>query len=212
MPDKKAKTWVVVQYDNRPLDADTEFLRQKNMEYCERHGYKYIFITRHYNLPPYWIKVKIVRDLLNKTDCIGVLWLDTDAVVHRPEISLNSLLQKGKSFYYAPDRPAWKTIFNAGVWFILNNRAGHTIMDYWMGAYEPEYWNEKGGKWKTVGPWAGYTYEQGAFIKLIKPLVNEHLYQFPWKVLQSEKPFDESFVLHFAAEHKKAIPDYVASQ
>jgi hypothetical protein len=75
---------------------------QMNRTYAERHGYDFIFRTSLPQFddshPPYWAKIKMVRDALNarrdgqyQYEC--VLWLDTDACVppnnhHRPLRSL----------------------------------------------------------------------------------------------------------------------------
>ena len=206
---KMKKTWAVVQYDNRPLQNIYKVLQQHNINYCKKYGYKYFFISEKYELPPYWIKVKIVQEILKTNKYKGVLWLDMDAVIHDTNISLDSLLIKGKSFYYAPDRPEWNTPFNAGVWFVLNNKIGNAIVDSWINTYKPEYWMEKNGKWITNGPWAGITYEQGSFIHYIKPIYMKYINEFPWHFLQSHEPSEKSFILHFAVNYKRFIQKYI---
>jgi hypothetical protein len=206
---KNKRKWAVVQYDNRPLPLNYKALQNINRKYCAHNGYKYIFIKEEMNIPPYWRKVKIVQDLLKSNKYKGIFWLDTDAVIHNMEISLDDLLVENKHFYYAPDRPRWITSFNAGVWFVLNTDIGKQIMDEWMKVYNKDDWMQVDGLWKTSGRWAGPTYEQGAFIKYVKPYIKNYIHMFPWFFMQTNIPSKEAFVLHFAANHKREIPAYL---
>jgi hypothetical protein len=81
----------------------------------------------------------------------------------------------------------------------------------WMNTYNPAYWKLINNKWVTKGPWAGYTYEQGAFIYFIKPKISQYIHEFPWTFLQSHIPDTSSFILHFAANYKNHIPNYITT-
>ena len=203
--------WAIAQFDNRPLKAEFKILQARNKEYCRLHGYKYIFSDDDLGLPPYWTKVKMVQNLLKTGLYAGVLWLDIDAVVHNLLIRLEDLVLADKCFYYASDPPGNWTHFNAGSWFVTAGVDGERIMDAWMGGYSPAEWRcGKTGKWRTDGPWAGITYEQGSFTKKVLPLFKEVTVHYPWFFLQGRNPERlEAFVLHFMWHHKDMIPYYI---
>jgi hypothetical protein len=200
-------SWAIVQYDNRPLDDASKALLALNKKYCDTHGYTHIFETKTYDLPPYWIKVKLVQEHLHAYK--GIMWLDTDAVVHDQSTPLDAMLN-GKTMYYAPDCPRWHSKFNAGVWLIQNTVHGHSIMNSWMNSYSPYDWKMENGKWTTSGPFAGPTYEQGAFEKYIKPRFENHMHVFPWPILQSYEVCPETFTMHFAGDYTDThLPIYL---
>lgn len=59
------KPWALVQYDDRPIPNYYQKLIDVNKEYCMKYGYEHILKTEPIDLPPWWIKVQICRDLLN---------------------------------------------------------------------------------------------------------------------------------------------------
>jgi galactosyl transferase GMA12/MNN10 family len=202
-------TWAVVQYDNRPLTDDFLALQKRNKEYCRVHGYKYIFVRRAINMPVYWIKVRLVQQLLETRLYKGVLWLDMDAVIHNIGMSLDGFVVPGKAFYYSTDPPDWGAKFNAGVWLVLGTAVGRHIMKSWFESYDERDWVLRRGKWTTAGQWAGPVYEQGSFVENVMPIYEPHLRKIPWRVLQDYVPAAETFVLHFAGpERKKFIRSY----
>lgn len=205
------KPWLIVQYDNRHIQDEYVRLIDLNKQYCKRHDYEYMLETTPYDMPPWWIKVKLVRDLLHTNRYKGVLWLDTDAVIHNHALPIEKLLIQGKSFYYCADCPVWTSEFNAGVWLVTNDTMGNTIMDTWINSYSPNDWTKKDNKWTSSGAWAGSTYEQGAFVKYVKPLFETSIYIYPWQVFQSYEPENDTFSLHFAGELSETyLPKYNA--
>jgi hypothetical protein len=194
------KPWIIVQYDNRIIKDEYKSLISQNKAYCKKYGYDHILETKPYDLPPYWIKVRLVKDLLATNKYKGALWLDTDAVIHDHTLSIDELLIEGKSMYYCPDCPRWDQKFNAGVWIIKHDRHGQEILDKWMNSYNPTDWTKNGTKWTTSGTWAGSTYEQGAFTHYIYPQVEQHVHVYPWQILQSYEPGPNTFAMHFAGE------------
>ena len=202
------ESWAVVQYDNRPLNKSLELLVQKNKEYCAKHNYKYIFETKEYNLPPYWIKVKLAQDLLKKYK--GVFWLDSDAVI-QDSVPFTALVKEGRSFYYCKDAPKFPSKFNAGVWLVLNDTIGRSLLDDWLKSYDKTKWHRfPDGKWVSSGNWSGETYEQGAFIKFIEPKYRKSLYKYNWRKFQSVEINKEAFTLHFAGEYEEEnLPAYI---
>lgn len=189
--------WAVVQYDNRPIHAYKNLV-QRNKEYCKRHGYEYVFESRDFGLPPYWVKVRLVLEILETGRYAGVLWLDTDAVVHDLSRPLDSLLVADSVFYYCGDAPPYSSPFCAAVWFIRDCNIARRMMFSWMSLYDPSSWNCVAGSWTTTGPWAGDTYEQGSFVSSMFPWYHDVIYAYPWSLLQGTAATDTSFILHFA--------------
>ncbi len=208
------KTWAIIQYDDRPLTPSFQKLQEKVKAYCEKHGYEHIFSTESYDIPPYWRKVKLANEVLEKGQHKGILWLDTDAVIHDTEKPIDSLLKEGKSFYYSPDSPKWSSNFNAGVWMVLGNPHGKEIVREWMSEYKADQWKKEddGKKWTSEGTWGGESYEQGAFSNKILQKHKDKLEEFPWQVLQDDSPNASSFTLHFAGPDKdERITNYFKS-
>lgn len=217
------KKILVLQYDNRTLTPETKKLTEINKNYSKKHNYEYIFVTNDYKLPPYWIKVHLVRTFLETGYFQGILWLDTDACVYNDEIKLESLIQHDKSFYYAGDTYNRPSKFNAGVFFVMGDKIGHDIMSSWMNQYDTiisrkwkNKWEENKNQWMTNKKWAGITYEQGSFAKNILPKYKKHVFQHNWEFFQSWYPKTnflknrkKIFILHFSHKKKKFIPDFL---
>ena len=195
-------TWLMIQYDTRPLsDIDKEFVR-RNKAYCQKHGYHYKIVNQDDGtLPPYWTKVKLVQDNLNNYK--GVMWLDTDAVVVSDE-SIESMFPYDKHMMFSPDAPLWalQSPFNAGVWMMRNTEQGHDIVKKWLDCYKPDQWQKNGSSWSSLGIWAGDTYEQGAFSSFVLPHVSELVHKVDWSIFQDIKKTNKAFSLHFSDNQK----------
>jgi hypothetical protein len=211
--------YLVLQYDNRQLtDLDMHLINQ-NIEYCNKHQYKHLFITQTFDLPPYWIKVYLINELLNSGNYDGILWLDTDACIHDYSTKLEDIIIAGKTFYFSPDKPVWEisSIFNAGVFMVLNNSIGIGIMDEWMKCYNENVWRKnETDKWVTTGDWAGDAYEQGSFCTHILPKYTDQVHVFEWNYFQSnyndmiQSTPPAIFSLHFCSD-KYNIGNYLLS-
>jgi hypothetical protein len=163
-------------------------------------------------MPPWWIKIKLVKDILDTHRYTGALWLDTDAVIHNQDKTMDSLVIDGKSIYYSSDAPFWDAEFNAGVWLIKDDLKGNEIMEKWISSYFPKDWSKKDDKWVSSGDWAGSTYEQGAFIKYVKPEFEKYIHVYPWQVFQSYEVTDDTFAMHFASNlSENYLPGYNSS-
>ena len=158
-------------------------------------------------MPPYWAKVKHVLEQLPNYK--GVFWLDTDAVVVKPD-SIDSFFPETKHMMFSPDATIWanQSPFNAGVWMIRNTKQGNEIMSKWMSLYDSSMWRKE-DKWNSLGIWAGDTYEQGAFSSHMLPLYRDIVHKLDWSVFQDIKKTDRSFALHFAAEQKQYRQDFL---
>jgi hypothetical protein len=206
--------FLIIQYDNRPINSDINILININKDYCNSNNYDYIFINKNYNLPPYWIKVKLVRDFLMNYDYKGVMWLDTDAVIYNKKIKLESIINENKSFYMSPDNKLWDSPFNAGVFIVLNNDKGKNIMNNWMNLYDEKKWYYNNNKWYTTGKWAQETFEQGSFVNNLLEKYNADINTFEWfffNASYSNIPEHKQniFTLHFAGPLKNEISKYI---
>ena len=120
----------VLQYDNRH-HLFLENLMDKNKSICKNiQDFKYIRAKDDNTISQYWVKVKITNQLLEQFD--GILWLDSDAVIHNPK-KLISLIQSTDTFLMSGDNPF--SHFCAGVWFVRNNHNGRKITEEWLQLY-----------------------------------------------------------------------------
>ena len=204
------KPWCVVQYDDRNISDNINQLMNRNKHYCNKYGYKYIFLSSGYeDIPPYWRKVQIVKDLINSDKYKGILWLDTDATIFNMDITLDNFNDPKKSFYSSTNSTG-NQIFNAGVWIVYNNNKGKNILAKWMLKYNPAKWKKNNNKWSTASNWAGKNYEQGSFAYNIKPKFNSNIKTEPELTFQAtnfRKP--GVFILHFYNRYRSEIPEFL---
>ncbi len=212
--------WAIVQYDDRKLSKEYEKLVKLNEEYCKKHNYDhYLLISGYNHVPPYWAKIFACRDILNKKDknnnyiYDGILWLDTDAVVHNQNVLLHTV--SNKDFFCSPDPPLWNGKLNAGVFGLKNSTYGRKICDYWLELYDniKSEWRKENNKWISSGGWAGDTYEQGSFVDNIleNNKYKNHIDILPYTRLQGIDVNKEQdvFVLHFSGSRNKELNDYL---
>ena len=206
---------IVVQYETR-RDTALRLLMKYTRDYCLQHGYTYMCPTDEYDLPLYWIKVKLIQDLFNSVPAdrdVCVAWIDSDAVFVRTDITVESILQQahGRDFVTSLD-PGSTTDMNAGVFFIRRTDEMRELVNDWMNCYKPERWSksldaEGKSKWTTQGRWAGPDYEQGSFNTVILPKYRHEIALLPEKVFACYEPVygRETIVCHFMYTHKWKI-------
>jgi hypothetical protein len=210
--------YLILQYDNRKLNKEVKRFVTINKTYCEKYKYDYLFVKKHYDLPPYWVKVYLLYELLKSNKYKGILWLDMDACVHNPTIRIEDMLVENKHFYKSPDNKIWTSPFCAGVFFVLNSDNGIRIMQDWKESYNKKDWHKVENKWVAKCKWAGSCYEQGSFIENILPKYKQDIHTFHWRFFQSfysnlkEKYEQCVFIVHFARKFKREIPDYLKSK
>ena len=120
-------TIAVLQYESRQ-DHRLQNLMERNKNICKKTThFTYIRWTSCENnsIPCYWMKVKIVKQLLEDNTFDGVLWLDSDAVIHDSN-RLHDLICNTRTFLMSNDIPFIST-FNAGVWYVRNNIVGKKL-------------------------------------------------------------------------------------
>lgn len=222
-----AMTIYLVQYDSRGRDIpELAPLFRINQGYCERHGYTYTFYPTSHDrdYPPYWVKVKAVMSALEE-GAAYVAWVDSDAVVHDLERTIESFFAKakGKDVIITPDPPVYGSPFCAGNFLVRNTSASRAIMKKWWEAYDSGAWarDPNSGEWECVyqSPrcdWAGPQYEQGAFINLFlerkcperSKILIKHYSLMNWWCFKACR-YGKPFILHFMGDHKQDIPDYI---
>ena len=207
---------LVVQYDDRkniPPNLD-KLLKINKKLILEDTTADYLFINEPSNdLPPYWKKVKLVKDLLKTKNYKYVMWLDTDATIinlHKKLLNFIENLIENKDMLISNDMPPWTSDnFNAGVWIVKNTNNGKKIMEEWLKNYRKDLWSKQGGKWSCKNCiWAKYPgYEQGVFQEKILNKYKNNIKQVNWKYLNNPyyKKNDKGIINHFANHYKNEI-------
>lgn len=200
----------VVSYENRTSLPYLDKFKQINMDYCDKHGYDYRFINDP-NLvdimSPYWIKVKLVIDILPYYDYVA--WLDSDAFVCDTNIRIENVFNLGATtnewMVITSDHNVRKSEFNAGVWIVKNCPKAHRFFQDWMNLYPANRWHKNGGKWICKKcKWAGSQYEQGAGTALLKhPSYRDGVMFLSKHILQAHKRHDNAFICHFYDEYNR---------
>jgi len=207
---------LVIQYDDRkniPNNLDKLIKINKKIIYNDNTA-DYLFINKPSNeLPPYWNKVKLVKDLLETKNYKYVMWLDTDATIINLKEELLYFIKnliKNKDMLISNDMPPWTNDnFNAGVWVVKNTTKGKNIIDEWFKYYRKDLWNITNGKWSCKNcEWAKYPgYEQGVFQEKILNKYKNSIEQVSWKYLNNPyyKKNDKGMINHFANHYKNEI-------
>lgn len=199
----------IVQFDNRN-DEQLGWMRRLvdiNVRYAKKHGYEHFFHRKiPFDVPPYWAKPWVIFDALERGFDM-VLWLDSDAVVHDFDRTIESFFEGDELFIYTPDCSIWSEPFNAGAFFV-KKEAKH-IIEEWMTLYDSTMWNKENEQWHCLGSWAGPAYEQGSFTKHLIPKYEKNLKKIDWRILQNPYPIEETFVIHFAGQFRVVIQMYL---
>ncbi len=209
----------VVSYDNRE-NSDISKLRDINANYCKKRGYDFYFFNSRNphddQYPPYWLKVKLVYDVLLTQKYDIVMWIDSDACVHNHDICVEKIfaLHPNACFVASPDPQFYLSKFNAGVWIVKNNDKGKEFLETWLAKYDRSKWKKQGDVWNCKScAWAGMDYEQGSGLVLIwDDRFAPHVLHLPSCSMQEIQPEPHAFTLHFMAHLKKKIKDYRSTQ
>ena len=194
----------VVCYDHRLHDYRIEKLKKWNEAYCQKHGYDFLFYSTYYNdhdLPPYWLKVQIVKDVLETDKYDFVMWIDSDACFQDFAVKIERLFAvyglKQHFMIIGPD--LLLTSFNAGVWVLKNTARAKEFMTIWLAEYLPSKWKRIGtSRWKCKGFWAGQYYEQGSGrTLLLSQEWSSHVIWIDDSIWQSPGLNKDAFVFHF---------------
>jgi hypothetical protein len=205
---------IVVQYDDRPISQIPVLhkLMQINADFCHRNNMVYHYYNSYYkDMPCYWIKIFLLRDIMlhQAQDGDYVVWLDSDAFIHKDFTPYLPNIDKNQVMTISPDINPILSPFCAGVF--IANRQSLPLFNLWTTFYNQNRWYKKKGKWTTKARWAGKNYEQGSFVHYILPHYKDHIRTVPSLILQCPKLHylrNTTCIFHFSWGNKeKRIED-----
>lgn len=207
------------------VTLETRLLEMVNLHntsisgYAKLHNYSYQYFTSYDNrveLPVYWQKLQLVRDILSTTVAEFVMWMDSDTIVAHPTVALEELLMLSptSSIFIGRDYPNryWNRLC-AGVFMIRNCDAGKKFIDDCISVYTNNPRCLKNGKHALCGPWAGECYEQGVMNKLLQSTYKQHLYVIPRSFLvNSTLTMHSSVIMHVFGPDKRRTAEFFKSK
>jgi hypothetical protein len=160
-PIEKNNKIAIVTFENR--NEKFVDLHNKNVnEYCKKWNYDYLFYNNCiHNV--YWCKMYFVLEALKSNKYDYVLWLDSDTIIKKMDISIDSIVNKYSSDIFV-NYDNGDSLFCSGVFIIKNSEIGIKYIEDCIKFNQAKCYNKKG---KLKGLWAGLCYEQGAMNKLI---------------------------------------------
>lgn len=188
-----------------------------NKAYCDKWGYEYKLIKYDTldTMPPYWLKVKDLKDQLPNYD--AVLYVDMDAVITDFDSSIDGLLdyidtkQNSKSDIYIGNDSV-KTNINTGVFLVRNTYFGNMFMEAWLASCLDQdgqlvnkcaswTFDTTSQSWKCPNCFhADYQYEQGTFNYLAQ-LYPENITILN-QLFSNQNENKLSFILHLMGTRK----------
>jgi hypothetical protein len=207
---KDTKVIIFTAYD---LKFSTKPYVTKNKEilqkYADIHGHEYKMVIDYDNeLSPYWLRVKVLKELLENTkDGSIIAYFDADAVPSHMDVSITDFISSLKSsadIFISEDpdiewNPVYPGVFNTGVFFCRNSPRSRDFVNQWFSMYKPEGWiKDSSNKWTCKFPclYAGENYEQGAFSKLYKSSDKNLIQRLNYTTLACSKSSSKCFALH----------------
>lgn len=206
-------TTCVVTYENRNLEYKEKF-RENHKKYCDARGYDYVRLDTHVYeniIPPYWLKVYIVYEYIQKYDV--VMWIDSDTVFESSNTPIEEFLCDSAYLTISQDKPQHKkpASLNTGVFILHKRGCGLKLLTSWLEMYPQHRWYLDGRTWRCKGKWSGPDYEQGALERLVDDeRWGKYIRILPWHVMNNHpKSGHEGFVYHFCgAVGKKMLSRY----
>jgi len=198
---------------NNKSQPDIMKLHQRNAVYAQLHDYDYYFFWEYPGdkeyMPPYWLKVLIIADILKTQEYDYVMWIDSDACIADHSIRIERLFQvfgrKNDFFAFGMDFAPFFADFNAGVWIVKNTPLAAEFLAEWLTKYPPQRWYKKQGKWLCRGVWGGKYFEQGTGGELLRhKKYCHHILAFSTEIIQSPG-FHDGFTHHYHWEWKRRI-------
>ena len=155
----------VIQYQSHRDDQHEELMGY-NAAYCRKQGYIYSRTFESFDVPPCWIKVLLIKQVLvAHPDIKYIAWLDSDAVVHDQARRIESLFPAKKDFLLSFS-PLGGDDLHTGAFYIRVNDTTRQVVNDWWNCYTTTHWNKVGGVWTEGGPLDS---EQGCFNKRVLP-------------------------------------------
>ncbi len=208
----------VFTYEDRTLPFVSSFA-EHNRKVATDRGYEFLFQNRSpysERIPPHWIKVFAVRDLLEQSDSEFVMWLDSDAMLCEAGPRLEYLLQDpSRHFWAAKDPPLPRpirglaSVICAGVWIVRASDEGRAFMNEWAERFRPEPWTKlepgEGPSWRSKGIWTMSTYEQGQ-LSVMARKHRQKIVAYPHLYFNSDRFETEAgspkFAIHLMGKNK----------
>lgn len=112
--------------------------------YCSRHGYTHIVHTRALdaNRAPAWSKILAVQQAVASGAYDWVMWMDADAAVVHPQLSIEGVLQSAApesnlAMLVSQDPPQGHEFINTGVWLVRGrSEAAEQLLRDWYDSVE----------------------------------------------------------------------------
>ena len=197
-PSNKVNKVAIVTFENR---KDSEYINLHNQnvtEYCKKWNYDYLFYDKCiHNV--YWCKMYYVLDALKTGKYDYVLWMDSDAIIKNPNISIDLIVNKYDSDIFVSNSTF--ATFCAGVFIIKNSAVGISYIEDCIKS-QPADCNIKSEN-KLNGFWAGMCYEQGVMNTLILDKYHKYTTSLPNYIIYNEKITEtnkvcdiDTFILH----------------
>jgi hypothetical protein len=168
IPLQKQNKIAVVTFDTRKDD----YIEKHNInvrKYCDKWKYDYFYYdTCAQNV--YWCKLYLVLNLLKTNIYDYVVWLDSDTIIKKYDISFNSIVNSYSSDIFVTI-DGMSSVYNAGVFIIKKSDIGMSYLEDCISHNKSECYNADGG---LKGQWSGLCYEQGIMNKLIFDKYNKN--------------------------------------
>jgi hypothetical protein len=188
-------------------------------KYAKENKHEYLQIIDNENdISPYWLRVKILKELLKKTkEGTLIAYFDADAIPIHLEISIGSFVKSLNSptfdIFISQDPqlewdPSYPGIFNTGVFIVRNTSRTKEFVELWLSKYDNTKWSNTNSGWicrKNFIPclYSGENYEQGAFSELYKKFGKNLIKPLNSKTLACDKVGDDCFALHLMGDNDK---------
>jgi len=222
--DISLKRVCVCCYDDRvKTNLSIARLKKYNSEYCKIRDYDFVFLEQHIlsdKYPPYWLKVKIVQELVESNQYDYVMWIDSDVAIYDRSICIEQLFEINPKVILikSTDNDKWSSTFNAGVWIIKNCDQSKELLRDWMNLFPSDKWVSKIDRnkrnWFVVGPykWADESFEQGSGANLFRSEKYQNtILTLHWKILQAYKADKSTFTLHFPSDFRPFMHEFINS-
>ena len=179
---------IVTLETRRSLRRLVELHNRSCALYAAQHGYEYRFLEDYAHptvaMPVYWQKMQVVADVMAEPHFDYVMWLDSDALVARPEIPLEVLfaLAPEAAVFIGKDWPRGeRDAYCAGAFVVRNDAVGKRVLADCFDVIlrRRACRSEATGALALHGRWAGECYEQGVLNELLKGRYKHCCYHAP---------------------------------
>lgn len=184
--------------------------------YSKKNNHEYLQIIDKENLiSPYWLRVKILKELLEKTkEGTLIAYFDADAIPIHPEVSISSFVESLNSpnfdIFISQDPqlewdPSYPGIFNTGVFIVRNTIRTKEFVEKWFSRYDKKKWSNTNSGWicrKNFIPclYSGKEYEQGSFSQLYRTIGKNLIKPLNTSTLGCSEEKDTCFAMHLMGD------------